>query len=246
MAGLITSAILVWLYMTSWYAISISKKRNDIADIAWGLGFVLVAFCNLFTGYLSFQSVLIVFLTTVWGGRLALHIYQRNKNKKEDFRYQAFKSNPYLKVYMLQGLFMFLISLPIIFISHLDVTDWSWVNTIGIFIWVIGFYFESVGDGQLKSFLNNPQNKGKIMDQGLWKYTRHPNYFGEVTLWWGIWLISFYNSNSFIGIIGPLTITTLILFVSGIPLLEKKYQGNKLFDIYKSKTSVFIPWFHKK
>lgn len=246
MASLINSAFLIWLYMSSWYGLSIYKKRNDIADIAWGLGFILVAFFNLYTGYLSFQSVLIVFLTSIWGGRLALHIYHRNKNKKEDYRYEQFKSSPYLKVFMLQGLFMFLISLPIILISHLDIFGWSNINTLGLWLWCLGFYFEVVGDNQLKEFLKNPKNKGKIMDRGLWKYTRHPNYFGEVTMWWGIWLISFYNLNSFLGLIGPLTITTLILFVSGIPLLEKKYEGHKLFEIYKNKTSIFFPWFPKK
>lgn len=232
--------------MTAWYVISIIKKRNDIADIAWGLGFILIAYFNLYTGYLSFQSVLIAFLTTIWGGRLAFHIYHRNKNKAEDARYHQFKSSPYLKVFMLQGLFMFLISIPIVTISNLDITGWSLFNTMGLFLWFIGFYFESVGDSQLKTFLSNSANKGKIMDQGLWSYTRHPNYFGEVVMWWGIWLISFYNLNSFFGLIGPLTITTLILFVSGIPMLEKKYQGNKLFDDYKKRTSIFIPWFPKK
>ena len=246
MAGLITSAFIVWLYMTSWYAVSIYKKRNDIADIAWGLGFVFIAFFNLFTGFLSFQSILIVFLTTIWGGRLALHIYNRNKFKKEDYRYEQFKSSPYLKVFMLQGLFMFLISTPIILISHLDASVWSNLNTLGLLLWCLGFYFESTADSQLKYFLNNPDNKGKILDSGLWKYSRHPNYFGEVAMWWGIWLISFYNINSLFAIIGPLTITILILFVSGIPLLEKKYIGNKDFEIYKNKTSIFFPWPPKK
>ena len=232
--------------MTFWYVLSISKKRNDIADIAWGLGFILVALFNLFTGYLSFQSLIIVFLTSIWGGRLAFHIYQRNKNKKEDYRYQQFKQSPYLKVFMLQGLFMLLISTPIILISNLDISGWTNINTLGLWLWCLGFYFESTGDLQLKEFLKNPKNKGKIMDKGLWKYTRHPNYFGEVTMWWGIWLISFYNLNSLFAIIGPLTITTLILFVSGIPLLEKKYIGNKEFENYKKHTSIFIPWFPKK
>lgn len=246
MAELISSIFLVWFYMTFWYFLSVSKKRDDIADIAWGLGFILLAFYNLFTGYINPQSVTITFLITIWGSRLALHIYQRNKNKKEDYRYQQFKSNPYIKVFMVQGLFMFLISLPTIFISHLDTTRWSYLNTAGLWLWCLGFYFESVGDSQLKEFLTNPQNKGKIMDQGLWRYTRHPNYFGEVTMWWGIWLISFYNSASLLSIIGPLTITILIIFVSSIPLLEKKYQDNKSFQKYKTKTSVFFPLPPKK
>lgn len=246
MAGLITSAFLIWLYMTSWYAISILKKRNDIADIAWGLGFILVAFFNLSNGFLSFQSLFITVLTTVWGSRLAYHIYQRNKNKKEDYRYEQFKSSPYLKVFMLQGLFMLLISLPIILVARIDISGWTNLNTVGLWLWCFGFYFEVVGDSQLKEFLKNPKNKDKIMTAGLWKYTRHPNYFGEVTMWWGIWLISYYDYTSIVAIIGPLTITTLIIFVSGIPMLEKRYIGNKEFVKYKSKTSIFFPWPPKK
>ena len=227
--------------MTCWYFISLLKKRDDIADIAWGLGFIIVAFLNLSTGYINPQSLVIFFLVSIWGSRLTSHIYQRNKNRSEDYRYQQFKSNPYFKVFMVQGLFMLLISAPIIFISRFDITGWGYINTIGLILWLIGFFFETVGDSQLKTFITNPDNKGKIMDQGLWRYTRHPNYFGEVVIWWGIWLISFYNQFSFISIIGSLTITTLILFVSGVPMLEKKYQGNPLFEAYKKRTSIFIP-----
>lgn len=232
--------------MTLWYFISILKKRDDIADIAWGIGFILIAFLNLSLGYINPQSVTMFLLITIWGSRLAIHIYHRNKNRAEDYRYQNFKSNPYFKVFMVQGLFMFLISLPIIAISRLDVTTWSNLNTFGLAIWVIGFVFESVGDLQLKQFISNPANKGKIMDRGLWHYSRHPNYFGEVTLWWGIWLISFRDLTSLLTIISPLTITILILFVSGIPLLEKRYQGNIEFEKYKSKTSPFFPLPPKK
>lgn len=246
MDSLIYSLLAIWSYMTLWYFISILKKRDDIADIAWGIGFIIIAFLNLSIGYINPQSVTIFLLTSVWGLRLALHIYQRNKDKPEDYRYKSFKSNPYFKVFMVQGFFMLLISLPIIVISRLDITTWSDINTVGLSIWFIGFIFEVVGDLQLKQFIADPANKGKIMDQGLWRYTRHPNYFGEVTLWWGVWLISFRDLTSFLTIISPLTITILILFVSGIPLLEKKYQGNPGFEKYKSKTSPFFPLPPKK
>jgi steroid 5-alpha reductase family enzyme len=108
-------------------------------------------------------------------------------------------------------------------------------------VWVIGFFFESVGDAQLSRFIKDPANKGKLMQSGLWKYTRHPNYFGEVTQWWGLWIIALSVSYGWLGIIGPLTITTLILKVSGIPLLEKSMEGNPEFQEYKKRTSVFFP-----
>lgn len=114
-------------------------------------------------------------------------------------------------------------------------------NFLGLVIWLIGFFFEAVGDAQLSEFLKNPKNKGKIIQTGLWRYTRHPNYFGEVAQWWGIWLITLGIPLGWFGIIGPLTITVLILFVSGVPLLEKKYQGRADFEAYKKQTSVFFP-----
>ena len=112
---------------------------------------------------------------------------------------------------------------------------------IGFIVWLIGFYFESVGDKQLANFIHNPENKGKLMTEGLWKYSRHPNYFGEVTQWWGIWIIALSVPYGWVAIIGPITITILILFVSGVPLLEKKYKGRSDFEAYKKRTSIFIP-----
>jgi steroid 5-alpha reductase family enzyme len=235
----ITTAFLIWIYMTIWYGLSIFKKRNDIADTAWGLGFILVAIYN-FLFNPSFKLLISFILVSIWGLRLAIHIYNRNKNKKEDYRYKQWKNNAYLKVFITQGFFMWLICWPIIFSQQ----NLNWLNILGIFIWITGFYFEATADKQLKKFINNPKNKGKIMQSGLWAHSRHPNYFGEVTMWWGIWLINL-NPNWW-AIVGPLTITFLILKVSGVPLLEKKYEGNPEFEKYKKKVSVFIPWWPKK
>ncbi|HWS48970.1 MAG TPA: DUF1295 domain-containing protein [Candidatus Methanoperedens sp.] len=242
--SLLTVAFLIFGYMSSWFVISIIKKRNDIADIAWGMGFILISAYNIYSNY-NPRILLISLLVLVWGLRLAIHIYHRNKNKKEDFRYlqwrhdwgKYFYLRSYLQVYLLQGFFMWLIAFPIMINS----AGFNLLNLLGILIWVFGFYYESTADAQLARFIKDPKNKGKIMDQGLWATSRHPNYFGEVTLWWGIWLLSFSNPNSLISIIGPLTITILILKVSGIPLLEKKYEGNPLYEAYKKKTSIFIP-----
>lgn len=224
--------------MTLWYVVSVAKKRNDIADTAWGLGFILVTLFNLIFNP-RFKLLISLILISVWGIRLAIHIYQRNKNKPEDSRYEAFKSSPYFKVFITQGFFMWLICWPII----ISAGSFNILSILGILIWLFGFYFEATADSQLKKFISNPQNKGKIMQSGLWSYSRHPNYFGEVTLWWGIWLLNFnYN---WLSLIGPVTITYLILQVSGVPLLEKKYQGNPEFEDYKKRVSVFIPWKRK-
>ena len=139
---------------------------------------------------------------------------------------------------------MWLISWPVINSSN----NFNWLNLLGVFIWIIGFYFESRADKELRDFLKDKNNKGKIMQSGLWSLSRHPNYFGEVTMWWGIWLLnlSILTLSNWWTVVGPLTITYLILKVSGVPLLEKRYEGNKEFEEYKKRVSIFIPWWPKK
>jgi steroid 5-alpha reductase family enzyme len=244
-----TLAIILFGYMTSWFCISLIRKRNDIADIAWGLGFVLLAWVSFFLSLMySQRGLLVTILVSIWGLRLTWHIYLRNKGKPEDYRYLAWRKEwgkwfiirSYLQVYLLQGFFLFLIIQPVLLINK-SIAVIGILDFFGILVWLVGFYFESVGDRELKQFKSNPLNKGKIMDQGLWRYTRHPNYFGEVVQWWGIWILTLTNPNGYSTIIGPLTITILILFVSGIPMLEKKYVGRPDFEVYKKKTSVFFP-----
>lgn len=245
---------ILFIYMNVWFVVSLVKKRNDVADIAWGWGFVLLAWASFFLSkFFSWQSILVNILITIWGFRLALHIYARHRGKQEDYRYLEWRKQwgkwffvrSYLQVFMLQGIFLFLIALPAIFLN-LHSTFFSVFGIIGLLVWVAGFFFETVGDYQLSRFIKNPDNKGKIMQTGLWQYTRHPNYFGEVTQWWGIFVIVLSVPGSLATIIGPITISVLILFVSGIPLLEKKYTGNADFENYKKRTSVFFPWFVKK
>ena len=240
----------LFLYMNLWFVFALLKKRNDVADIAWGLGFVLLAWISiLISGFISLRSILIAVLVTIWGVRLAMHIYNRNRSKPEDSRYLAwrkewgkwFVARSYVQIFLLQGTLLFIIALPIMIVNGSLSTGINLLDYLGLLVWIFGFIFESVGDSQLAQFIKNPENKGKIMQTGLWKYSRHPNYFGEVTQWWGIWLITLSVPNGFFGVIGPITITLLILFVSGIPLLEKKYKGRADFEEYKKRTSIFIP-----
>jgi len=242
--------IILFLYMSFWFVVSIFKKRNDIADVAWGLGFVILSFISyLMIDNFNLRGIIVGILVTIWGLRLAFHIYSRNKGKTEDYRYLAWRKQwgsyfylrSYLQVYILQGVFLFLIILPVLFINKNVNPSIGILDFIGILVWAIGFFFEAIGDLQLSHFIKNTENKGKIMQDGLWKYTRHPNYFGEVLGWWGIWIISLSVSFWWISIIGPLTITFLILKVSGIPLLEKKMEENPDFALYKKRVSMFIP-----
>jgi len=250
MSYYIALILLLFAYMSLWFAASLIKRRNDVADVAWGLGFVLMAWVSFFLSDDSgARGLLVGILVTVWGLRLAWHIHARNKGKAEDYRYLAWRKEwgkyfyirSYFQVYLLQGVFLFLIVLPVLLINKSAGGNLGLLDFLGVAVWLFGFYFEAVGDAQLARFIKNPENKGKLIQRGLWAYTRHPNYFGEVMQWWGIWLIALSVSGGLLGIIGPITITFLILKVSGIPMLEKKMEENSDFAEYKRKTSVFIP-----
>lgn len=241
-------ALVVLCYMIVWYGISLVLKRNDVADIAWGLGFVLVSWVSFYLSPNTERGLLVAVLVTLWGIRLSLHIFLRNLNKPEDFRYRNWRDSwkhfylrSFLQVFILQGLFLYIISLSVIFIQqdhtrHLSLIDW-----VGTTVWVVGFLMESVSDYQLKAFKKEPEHAGRIITTGLWKYSRHPNYFGEVVQWWGIFLIALPLPGGWMTLVSPLTITYLIRYVSGVPMLERKYAGNSEFEHYKKRTSIFFP-----
>lgn len=234
----ITLGLVLFAYMNFWFIMSCIKKRNDVADVAWGLGFVLIAWTSFYISSISgIKGFLISMLVSIWGLRLAWHIHNRHKGKPEDYRYLTWREEwgkwfylrSYLQIYVLQGTLLFVIILPIVLMNNSIQSSLGWFDIIGLMVWIFGFYFETVGDAQLAKFVKNPTNKGKLMQSGLWAYTRHPNYFGEVTQWWGLWLITLSSTNMRLSIIGPLTITFLILKVSGIPMLEKKMEKNPEF-----------------
>ncbi len=240
----------LFVYMSAWFVVSLVRFRNDVADIAWGLGFVLIAWTSwALSGSSSWQVILVNLLVTLWGIRLAWHISSRNRQGIEDARYRKWRETwgknffirSYFQVFLLQGLLLFLVAVPIILVNEYGISNSDIFYGIGLGIFVVGFVFEIVADWQLRSFLKNPRHKGKILQSWLWRYSRHPNYFGEVLLWWGIGVISL-GSGVWWGLIGPMTITILILFVSGIPMLEAKYAGRSDWEVYKKRTSIFIPW----
>ncbi|MEM7104092.1 MAG: DUF1295 domain-containing protein [Bacteroidota bacterium] len=253
------SALLIFIYMVSWFVIALLKKDNGIVDVAWGLGFTLVAWM----GYLNFSgtdnaTLILVLMVSLWGVRLATHIFIRGLGKPEDFRYKAWREawgntffvRTFLQVFMLQGFFMFIISLPILKVlssSNSVVFPWegtsgiNWLLIIGFLIWLVGFLWESIGDYQLFVFKKDPANKGKIMTTGLWSLSRHPNYFGEAVLWWGIFIFSIPFGEWWISIIGPITLSWLLLRVSGVPMLERKYKKNPEYQAYIDATPAFFP-----
>jgi len=241
-------ALSLFAYMNFWFVVSLVKKRNDVADLAWGLGFVFLAWLSFFVSKIQSEvSFLINICVSIWGFRLAFHISKRLASRSEDKRYynwrrqwgKFFLVRSYFQVYILQGIFLFLIALPFVFINF-NLTVFGWGTFAGFFVWTVGFLIETIADWQLSMFIKQTTNRDRIMDKGLWRFSRHPNYFGEVLLWWGIFLIALGYPFGYLTIIGPLTISFLILFVSGIPLLEKKYEGQKNYEEYKKRTSPFF------
>jgi steroid 5-alpha reductase family enzyme len=259
------SAVIIFVYFTIIFVIAQIKKNNSIVDMGWGTGFVLVAISTFVlnymqTGIFSIPGLILTILVTIWGLRLFFYISVRNWNKPEDYRYVDMRKKwgtkfvalkAFFGVFMLQGVFMFTISTSIILINAYPLEPLSLLNYIlvafGTLVWIFGFFFESVGDAQLRAFVKNPANKGKIMKYGIWKYTRHPIYFGEAVMWWGIFLISVFATErvGIIGLISPVVITYLLMYVSGVPLLEKKHKINPEFQEYAKVTNIFFPWFPK-
>ena len=249
---LITTSLASLALFIATFVIATAVKNNGIVDIIWGLGFVLIAGI-VYLSAPSLSTATVMILTTAWGVRLATHIGMRNLGQKEDFRYAQWRKDwgkwwlirSFLQVYLLQWVFMQLVSVPIILSSAGGVVSQMWLLA-GIAIWLVGFYFEAIGDYQLTVFKSKKTSKGKLMTTGLWRYTRHPNYFGEATLWWGIALIAYIASGNPLAFLGPITIDFLLLKVSGIPMLEAKYKGRKDWSAYARRTSAFFPLPPKK
>lgn len=243
------------LYFTIFFLIAQKMKNNAIVDIGWGLGFALLSVYSLvFTwidkGALSVTQIFVSVAMILWGLRLFLYISVRNAKKPEDYRYLDMRKKwgnhhpllqAYFKVFMLQALFMVIISATLFFVylSNAEANTISLV--VGGIIFLFGLLFESIGDIQLRRFLKQREDPTKLMTSGLWKYSRHPNYFGETVVWWGIWIMVIGIPFFYIALLSPLMITWLILFVSGIPLLEKKAMKRPGYQEYKAKTSVFFP-----
>ena len=249
------SAAAVWAFMTGLFLIALVRKDNGIVDAAWGPGFILLAAISLalhpaWTG----RRLLLSGLVLLWAVRLSFHIFHRNRGRGEDFRYAAWRARwgrtfvlrSYLQIFMLQGFFMVLIALPLVLLARRPAAAWSALDAAGLGVWLIGFLFEAVGDAQLARFKRHPDHRGLIMEGGLWAYTRHPNYFGEALMWWGIFLVSLAVPGGWPGLLGPLTITLLLRFVSGVPLLERKYAGRADFAAYAGAVNAFLPWFPRR
>lgn len=247
-----TLAVTAGVFLVLWI-VSLRTRNASLVDIWWGPGFALIALLSFALtpeGALS-RRQLVLILTTIWGLRLGTHLLVRNTGKDEDFRYAAmrkawghgFAMKSLTRVFLLQAALMWVVSFPVQAAMRsatpatLGFFDW-----LGILVWTFGLFFETVGDLQLARFKADAANRGRVLDTGLWGWTRHPNYFGDALQWWGVFLTCVARPRGWLGIVGPAIMTFLLLRVSGVALLEKSLQRTKpQYADYVARTSAFVP-----
>lgn len=244
------------LMLVLWLS-SLALRDASIVDRFWGAGFVLVSAVTLFYGDGALlRSALLTGLVAIWGLRLSLHLTRRNWGEGEDYRYQAMRRSwgdrfwlvSLGTVFLLQGLLLWIVSLPVQKgASAPRPESLTLLDALGVALWLVGFTFEAVADAQLRRFLADPENRGRVMDRGLWRYTRHPNYFGDAVVWWGLFSIALATPGSWWTVASPLAMTFLLTRVSGVPMLERRLLRSRPgYAEYVARTSAFFPWPPKK
>jgi steroid 5-alpha reductase family enzyme len=240
----VTAALMFLLWL-----VSIKLRDVSIVDVFWGLGFVVIAWlCFFLTGEITVRKTLLVLLTSIWGLRLSGYLARRKFGTPEDYRYRAMRESigprfwlvSLFLVFGLQGIIMNIVALPVV-AGQLETSPAGMGTILGVVLWTVGLFFEAVGDHQLARFKADANNRGKVLDRGLWRYTRHPNYFGDFLVWWGIYLVALGQSTWWT-VIGPLVMSFLLLRVSGVVLLERSLQrGKEGYADYMARTSSFFP-----
>ncbi len=246
---MLTSLIVLFVFMTMIWLISLYAKDASIVDRIWGISFILQAIILAFL-HPSYHSLLLAVLSSIWGLRLSIHIHLRDRKDEEDFRYQAMRRHhgkrfwwySLFSVFWLQGILSCMIAAPFYAVALSQQSSLGFFSIVGLVVWSVGFYYESVADWQLSHFKKNPENRGKIMQQGVWSETRHPNYFGDVCQFWGFYLIAAETTFGIWSFFGPMLLTGLIIKVSGVALLETgKYKEKPGYANYVATTPAFVP-----
>ena len=240
--------------MTLVWILSVRLRDASIADVCWGLGFVLLAWLYFVLSPGSTpRSWLVVTLMTLWGVRLSVHIFRRNHGKGEDPRYQAMRAShgpafwwrSLFTVFWLQAALLWFVALPLLVsVRASQPAALTAVDGLGVLCFAVGLAFEVVGDHQLERFRAEPSNRGKVLDRGLWRYTRHPNYFGDATIWWGMYAMAAATPDGWLTVLSPALMTLLLMRVSGVTLLEDSLKASKPgYRAYIARTPAFFPWF---
>ncbi len=245
----------ILINMSSLWVLSLVLKDSSIVDIFWGPGIVLAGgYYFLKSGNNSIENILLLSALIFWGVRLGGYLALRNIGQPEDARYQQFRAEggknywwiSFFRVFLLQGIIMWIISAIFQVAFAAGDNQISLLSIIGLFLFGTGFIFETIGDAQLYLFKKNPSNKGKVLNTGLWKYTRHPNYFGEAVLWWGFFCFALNHVEGLYYIFAPLFMTFLLVRISGVAMLERNLKTTKpQYKDYIKNTPAFFPWWPK-
>jgi steroid 5-alpha reductase family enzyme len=249
--------VVVLAMMTLVWLASLVKRDASIVDVFWGLGFAVVGWVYfLAAAKHALRGPLVLGLVTLWGLRLSLHIFRRNRGKGEDYRYRemrernpgAFPLRSLFTVFWLQALLLWAISAPLLQVQRRpEPPSLGWVDFLGLALFSVGFVFEAGGDWQLLLFRRDPANAGRVMSRGLWRYTRHPNYFGDAVVWWSFFCFAAATPGGSWTIFSPIVMTLLLMRVSGVTLLEKHLRVTKpAYRDYARRTNAFFPWFPKE
>lgn len=246
----IDTGLVISLYMTIVFILALIRKDNSIVDVAWGGGFIIIAVYSIIqSGEVDLRKMIVCLLVLLWGLRLSFHIMVRNSGKGEDFRYRIWRNTwkffairSFFQIFMLQGFIMLVVSAPVWFINSRQGGPLGPWDSVGLLVFGIGFMTEVIADYQLVDFKKDQKNTGKIITTGLWSVSRHPNYFGEALVWWGISFYALSYQNGWYTLVSPLLITFLLRFVSGVPMLEKKYRDHPDWAAYRNKTAPFVPF----
>jgi steroid 5-alpha reductase family enzyme len=260
MTILFISALSLFIFINLVFVFAALKKRNDYADIAWGLGFIVAALAGLYYSVivngraLDLRTLIALILVSIWGLRLSIHIAIRTfAHSNEDPRYKKWREEwgktwlwrSYLQVFLLQGVLSLIVNSAVLFMicseANGEAKDVDAFVITGITVWVCGFVFESIADRQLTNFKKEKRNKGQLLTTGLWAWSRHPNYFGEVVQWWGIFLLAVSLPWGWLTAVSPIAITFFILKISGVPMLEEQMKNRAGAEAYRIRTSIFFP-----
>jgi steroid 5-alpha reductase family enzyme len=231
------------------FAVGRRIGRYNVVDVAWGIGFVAIAAVAAILGHGDpTRRWLLLALVSIWGLRLSWHIQRKTAGKGEDPRYAALLGDATVgqvlrKVFLLQACITWFVSLPLQLSAVTGATPKPLITVaaVGVAVWLVGVTFEAVGDRQLKVFKSYPANRGVVMDRGLWAWTRHPNYFGDAAVWFGLWLITINGWWALATVGSPLLMTYFLVYVTGARLTEKLMAGRPGFDEYKARTAFFFP-----
>jgi steroid 5-alpha reductase family enzyme len=251
--------VVVWALLTGTWLLALRGGRHAVVDVVWGAGFAVVGVASVLLARAhdvgdGGRGWLVVVLTTVWGLRLAVHIARRNHGKGEDPRYADIQARAtgspalhmYRRVYLTQAAAMWFVSLPVQAAAHQEGPLWSgWslvVTLLGIAVWAVGLFFEAVGDWQLARFTADAANAGVVNDRGLWRYTRHPNYFGDACVWWGLFLLAAGHWSGLVFVLSPVVMTWTLAKGTGAPLTERRMSSSRRgYADYVRRTSGFLP-----